>query len=457
MLHPVVLATLGVLTTTIPTALAGPHTHSDRIDISVPNMSSPLTVSSQDGGNHHDTGSAGSRAARPAPPPFGHPMLAEFMLADYINLNHGSFGATPREVIAAQRAWVDQAEARPDNWFRTDYKTVLNDLRLQVARMINADDEDVTFVENASAAMNAIFRTIFWQPTDCILVLDTAYGMVKHTLSYVAAKYGVEIIYVEVPIPLTDDRQIDDAILHTLEQHRGKKIRMASFSHITSVPALILPVERLARLCHDAGVERVVVDGAHALGNIDVNMKALEDSGIDAWVGNGHKWLYSPKGSAVLWVAKSAQGEIAPTVVSSEWGDGSFQQSFLYTGTRDYTPFASIGAAMAFRDRIGSAAIQTYMRDLCEWGTQRLVEMWGTERIAPAHMTAMAMGNVRIPTTDASKASTLAKRVYDEYDIYIVVYKAGGDRWWIRLSAQIYIDQSDIVKAGEAVLAVLAD
>jgi len=392
------------------------------------------------------------------PPPFGRPMLAEFMLADnFTNLNHGSFGATPRSVIEAQRRWIDRAEARPDDWFRRDYRDLLDTLRGRVAAVIGADTDDVTFVENASAAMNAVFRTLIWGDGDAVLILDTAYGMVKNTLKFVAEQSGVEVITVEVPLPLEDDSAIDDALRAALRQHEGKRIRMASFSHITSVPALILPVERLAALCLQNGVGRVVVDGAHALGNIEVDMRELEEAGIDFWVGNGHKWLYSPKGSAVLWVAPAAQDKVAPTVISSEWGGAGYLRSFQYTGTRDYTPFVAVGDALDFREQVGGAEIMAYMRELSAWATEHLSRAWGTEAIAPAHMTAMSMSNVRVPTTDPEKAATLASRVYDEYDIYIVVYRAAGDQWWVRLSAQIYLEKDDFVRMGEAVLAVLAE
>jgi hypothetical protein len=43
------------------------------------------------------------RSVTSAYPPFGRPMLAEFMLANYTNLNHGSFGATPRAGEFAHR------------------------------------------------------------------------------------------------------------------------------------------------------------------------------------------------------------------------------------------------------------------------------------------------------------------------------------------------------------------
>ena len=58
----------------------------------------------------------------PAPTPLGHPALPLFQIdPNYLNFNHGSFGSTPRDVIAAQAKYRDLAEARPDPWFRVGY------------------------------------------------------------------------------------------------------------------------------------------------------------------------------------------------------------------------------------------------------------------------------------------------------------------------------------------------
>ena len=51
-----------------------------------------------------------------------------------------------QSVVEAQRAWVDQAEAMPDDWFRTDYKAVLKDVAVRVADMIDADPQGVRIV-----------------------------------------------------------------------------------------------------------------------------------------------------------------------------------------------------------------------------------------------------------------------------------------------------------------------
>lgn len=82
-----------------------------------------------------------------------------------------------------------------------------------------------------------------------------------------------------------------------------RPVSVCSFSHITSVPAVILPLAELAAACKAAGAA-VVGDGAHVMGEIALDVPSL---GVDVYVSNGHKWMYSPKGSAFLWVSKEFQ------------------------------------------------------------------------------------------------------------------------------------------------------
>jgi hypothetical protein len=63
----------------------------------------------------------GGVVSPPPSPPFGHGMLTEFALeAGYVNLNHGSYGSTPRSVTAEAAAWTSICEANPDKFYRFD-------------------------------------------------------------------------------------------------------------------------------------------------------------------------------------------------------------------------------------------------------------------------------------------------------------------------------------------------
>jgi hypothetical protein len=80
-------------------------------------------------------------------------------------------------------------------------------------------------------------------------------------------------------------------------------IGVASIDHITSCPAVVLPVRRIADACRRRGVP-LLVDGAHALGHLPLDLSAL---GADFYVANAHKWLFAPKSAAVLWVRRDRQ------------------------------------------------------------------------------------------------------------------------------------------------------
>jgi len=198
------------------------------------------------------------------------------------------------------------------------------------------------------------------------------------------------------------------------------------------------------------------------LGAIPVDLTALEAAGVDYWIGNGHKWLYSPKGSALLWVTKSKQDTVIPTVISSTFDSGLIREDsiyldrFQYTGTRDYTPYCALGAALDFRTAVGEEKIMEYNHQLALWAESYLVDFWKTEAMVPASMTG-TMSNVRLPgVTDAQQMSWLTNQLFNEYNMQIAVFNMTNEvtkeeSFWIRLSAQIYLEQIDFVRLGQAV------
>ena len=57
-------------------------------------------------------------------------------------LNHGSWGATPREVLAAQQAWRQRMEAEPVLFFAHDLEPELDRARAVVSAFVAADPQD---------------------------------------------------------------------------------------------------------------------------------------------------------------------------------------------------------------------------------------------------------------------------------------------------------------------------
>ena len=307
---------------------------------------------------------------------FGHSLREKyfFLMDSFTNLNQGSYGVVPKPVHDAQTIYFLQQESHPDHWFRVDYYKLMVDARRSISLMIHSDIEDTVLVENASAAVNSILRSLRLEAGDKILILSTAYGMVVETLTWLVNTVGIEIVVCDVLFPLKDDNEILESVRSALRLQHG--IKLAIFSHISSMPSLIEPVKQLTEICHEFGVS-VIIDGAHAPGilNIDVT-----DINPEFYLGNCHKWMFAPKGTAFLWVKKQYQDTIRPqpTVISSS-GQHDFIGRYAYTGTRDYTAFAAIPAAMQFQLSLGgSTQISNYLHKLVVEASLLLASAWNT-------------------------------------------------------------------------------
>ena len=89
-------------------------------------------------------------------PSFGHGMLTEFVMnRDYVNINFGSYGTTPRAVLQAEHAHEMVMEAEPDRYFRYELDPALAAAREAVAKFVGADADDLALIDNASSVSAA--------------------------------------------------------------------------------------------------------------------------------------------------------------------------------------------------------------------------------------------------------------------------------------------------------------
>ncbi len=96
---------------------------------------------------------------------YGHKLLnAHFSLRkDKVNLNHGSFGTVPKLVMEKHFEILQEQESFPEMWFREGIYQVISRSRETIAKLVNANVEEIVLVENASYAVNSIFRSFPFQ------------------------------------------------------------------------------------------------------------------------------------------------------------------------------------------------------------------------------------------------------------------------------------------------------
>ena len=179
----------------------------------------------------------------------------------FLTVNHGSFGAAPRTVVASQRAWQDRMERQPSRFMNTVYPGAIRSAAAVLGAFLNADPDHLVFVDNATTGCNAVVRSLPLRKGDRIAILSHAYGAVHNTIRFVAEQTGAHIVRAAVPFP----DPTEDALVAAIEGVLTPETKLAVLDHITSGSAIVLPMQRIVAACHAAGV-RVLVDGADAPG-----------------------------------------------------------------------------------------------------------------------------------------------------------------------------------------------
>lgn len=361
---------------------------------------------------------------------YGAAVRAEWDLDPaFLTLNHGSYGATPRAVRAAQDQWRARLEAQPSRFFRETYPPAIRHAAGCLAEFLGANADDLAFVENATTGCNAVLRSLRFQPGDEILVLAHVYGAVRNTVRHVCATTGATMTEAAIPFP----RPLPDAITESVAAAITPRTRLAVIDHITSASALVLPIADIVRACHARGVP-ILVDGAHAPGHVDLDLIALD---ADWYTGNCHKWLNAAKGCAFLWARRDRQHDLHPTTISHGYGQG-FLAEFDWTGTFDPSAYLSVTAALDFHARLGGPALRARNATLAFEAATLVAARIGSETGGGNQVTG-AMALVRLPgITDAAAIRARLLALGTDTPVSLIDNTA-----WLRLSAQAYNDIAD--------------
>ncbi|KAI8060821.1 pyridoxal phosphate-dependent transferase [Gongronella butleri] len=394
-------------------------------------------------------------------PSFGKVLRKEFFLKDgYVPLNHGSYGTYPKILRDRHHHYQAQAEENPDRFYRREMFPLLDANRAALGKLMHCDANDLVFVTNATSGVNSTVRSLMTTPGDQLICFSTAYNAVASTLDYVRDTYKINVITVQLDYPLSDDDVLSK--LSAAIQEADGPIKLCVMDAITSVPGVRFPYERACALLREYGILSLV-DAAHAVGQIPIDLSASDP---DFFVTNCHKWLYTPRGCAVLYVRKQIQYMIHPALINASYKHhngpnenvSSFQDEYNWPGTCDFSSFLCVGDSLAFIESLGGLdAIQAYCHRLAVEGGQLVAEILGTEVLENEEKSlTMNMANVRLPIakshprfSDVKLTDVLIdKMLYDE-DCMGSPYFHNG-QWFVRLSAQVYTDLDDFKAIGHA-------
>ena len=222
-----------------------------------------------------------------------------------------------------------------------------------------------------------------FEPGDEILVTDHGYNACANAARFVAERHGLRVVVAHFPFPVTDPRQVTDAVRAAV----SARTRLALLDHVTSPTGLILPIEGLVRALAERGVD-TLVDGAHAPGMLPLALDALgaaynrELPQVDV---HAQGLGLSPRAQGPP--SRGAPSRDQPRSQLSPHGPGPLPASCLIlTGTQDPTAWLVIPEAMRFMGSLlpgGWDELRAHNRALVLRGRAILCDALGIAPPAP--------------------------------------------------------------------------
>ncbi len=356
-------------------------------------------------------------------------------------LQTGSLGPSPNPVIdATMNSWLD-LERNPVVYGYGAHEKMLDEVRAQAAAFIGCGTDELVLTNCTTEGMNWVAQGLSLVAGDRVLTSDQEHPGGRVCWDYVVRRSGVVLDVVPIAPRQHDARQIVDAFA----QRITPRTKVLSFSHINSSTGLRMPVAELSALARSRGC-LAVVDGAQAVGAIDVNVKAL---GCHVYATSGHKWLLAPKGTGLLYLSSDIGTAIDPIALQS--GRGGYTAS---SGVCSLPSVAGLGAAFEYHMKIGKSRIEATNLDLRQRVYDALLTVPKVKIVSPPRgALASPMLSYQLPDTIKSHA------LYDTLlTKHHVVVKVVPGNWFNghRISTHLFNDPADVAALTTALRAELA-
>lgn len=247
-----------------------------------------------------------------------------------IYLDNSATTKLDKEVLKEMLPYLQENYGNPSSAYRIgrENKAIIENARKQVAKVLNANTEEIYFTSGGSESDNMALkgvafanqdkgRHIITSKIEHPAVLDTCKELERH---------GFEITYINV-----DKNGIVD--LKQLETSIREDTILISIMFANNEIGTIEPIKNIGRIAKQYNV-LLHTDSVQAIGNIKIDVKKL---GIDLLSLSAHKF-YGPKGIGALYVRDG--------VNLRKYINGGHQESNKRAGTENVAGIVGLGEAI---------------------------------------------------------------------------------------------------------------
>jgi len=280
----------------------------------------------------------------------------------------------------------------------------------ELSAMYNGNPDEFVLTYNTSDGMQSCTTGIKWNPGDRIVTTNMEHPCGEGSVAWARDNYGVSVTVVDIPFDGGFNMSVADFV-HLFQPALEAPLapgakQVLVFSHISYRNGFVMPAKELTELAHSYPNTWVMIDSAHAWGQLPVDCK---DIGADFIAGAGHKWLCGGPGTGILYVRNSSG--TYPRIPFNPWTEG-WGNLFTIPSAR-YNTATRAGAR-------GNNSLNTGMQSRGEWNRCASFAMADSARFFNS------IGTRTIYNRGLEMAAYFQKKVVDRW---------GESALWIRRTA----------------------
>lgn len=373
--------------------------------------------------------------------------------AGVIHLNNAGASPSPDPVHQAVIAHLD-LERRIGGYAAAEVAAEgLSAFYDEAAGLLNAQPDEIAFVENATRAWDMAFHALPWAEGDRVLTHGAAeYASNMLAFLQVARRRGIVVDQA----PSDETGQVDVA---ALEAMIGPRTRLIALTHVPTHCGLVNPAEAVGAVARRHDIP-YLLDACQSAGQIPLDVQRI---GCDMLSATGRKFLRGPRGTGFLYVRRDFAETLDPPMidlVAARWsGAGRYD---LAPGARRFETFErhvagqiGLGRAIRYARAVGIHRIAHRVGNLADLLRKRLSETPGVSLHDPG---ALRCGIVsfrcRGEQADVTLSRLAERRILasvSRIEMARTDFEANGLEALVRLSVHAFTTEREVNQAVDVV------
>lgn len=361
---------------------------------------------------------------------------------EYVNLENGYYCFIPQPTLNKHIDHIKKINLEGSFYMRNhrdkDNRATAN----RLSKLVNCESDELVITRNTTESLDLIISGFPWKKNDEAIFASQDYGSMQEMFKLTAKRKGIKNKIISIPNHPKNDQEI----VSLYEKQITKKTKLIMVSHMINITGQILPVKKICEMAHSYNID-VLVDGAHCVGHIDVNIKDLD---CDYYGSSLHKWLSAPLGTGLLFVKKNKISKIEPLFA----GHIHERDSVLrlnHIGTNPVHSDLAINDAIDYLESIGSEKKENRLRYIQRYWSDKLRNKKNIIINTPEEISrSCGIANIGVRNLKPSNLSEILFKKYGIFTVPIDYANVVG----CRITPNIYTNEEELNYFVESILKI---